>query len=232
MKIVGIVSRTNKNIDDRYNFECLEVVSRIFSKYDDVVPILILPTKDIVYNKTRSSKECVFDNEKYKKLDTVLDKCDGFIVPGGNKWYGHDEYIVKYAYDNDKPLLGICLGMQIIGVMDNRLNSGKFDMTVKNDTVVNHQQRDVPFVHDVQIIENTLLHRILKSDTIKVNSRHNYHVGGVVNLNIDAVSEDGLIEAVSYPDKKFIIGVQWHPEDMYEYDKNSKKIFDYFVSKL
>ena len=69
MKIVGIVCRTNKNIDDRYNFECLESVSRVFSKYDDVVPVLILPTKDIVYSETKSSEECIFDNDKYKKLD-------------------------------------------------------------------------------------------------------------------------------------------------------------------
>ena len=231
MKIVGIVCRTNKNCDNSYNFECLEVVSRIFSKYDDVVPIMILPTKDIVYNETRSSEECVYDNEKYKKLDAVLDKCDGFLLPGGTKWYGHDEYIVKYAYNNDKPLFGICLGMQILGVMDNRLNSGEFDTTIKNETILNHQQPGVPCVHDVEIIENTLLMDILKTNTIKVNSRHSYHVGGVVNLNIDAVSEDGLIEAVSVPDKKFILGVQWHPENTIE-DENSKKLFDYFVSKL
>lgn len=232
MKIVGIVCRTNKNIDDSYNFECLEAVSRVFSKYDDVVPIMILPTKDIIYNETKSSEECFYDNEKYKKLDAVLDKCDGFLLPGGCKWYGHDEYIVKYAIKNDKPLFGICLGTQIIGVMDNRLNSGEFDTTIKNDTVINHQQPNVPYVHEVQIIKNTLLHEILKTDTIKVNSRHSYHIGGVVNLNIDAVSEDSLIEAVSFPDRKFILGVQWHPENMIDYDENSKKLFDYFVSKL
>jgi len=232
MKIVGIVCRTNVNSDDSYNFECLEAVSRVFSKYDDVVPIMILPTKDIVYNETKSSEEFICDNEKYKKLDVVLDKCDGFILPGGTKWYGHDEYIVKYAIDNDKPLFGICLGMQILGVMDNRLNSGQFDTTIKNDTAINHKQPGVIYVHDVQVIDNTLLYNILKTNTIKVNSRHNYHIGGVVNLNIDAVSEDGLIEAISFPNKKFILGVQWHPENMIDYDENSKKLFDYFVSKL
>ena len=232
MRIVGIVCRTNKNIDDSYNFECLEAVSRVFSKYDNVVPIMILPTKDIIYNETKSGDECVFDNEKYKKLDAVLDKCDGFLIPGGCKWYGHDEYIIKYAIKNDKSLLGICLGMQIIGVMDNRLNSGLFDTTIKNETIIKHQQPGVNYVHEVEIIENTLLYEVLQTKTIKVNSRHNYHIGGVVNLNIDAVSEDGLIEAVSLPNKKFILGVQWHPENMIDYDENSKKIFDCFVSKL
>lgn len=232
MKIVGIVGRSNKNIDDSYEFECLEAYSRVFSKYDNVVPIMILPPKNVIYNETKSSDECITDNGQLKKLDAVLDMCDGFLLPGGIKWYSHDEYVVKYAVDNDKPLLGICLGMQIMGVMDNRLNSGEFDTTVKNETIINHCQKEVKHVHEVEIVENTLLHDILNVDKIKVNSRHNYHVGGVVNLNIDAVSEDGLIEALSYPDKKFILGVQWHPESLIDKDVNSKKIFDRFISEL
>ena len=119
-----------------------------------------------------------------------------------------------------------------MGVMDNRLNSGEFDTTIKNETIINHCQKEVKYVHDVELVPNTLLHSILNVDTIKVNSRHNYHVGGVVNLNIDAVSEDGLIEALSYPGKKFILGVQWHPESLIDEDINSKKIFDRFISEL
>ena len=232
MKIVGIVGRSNTNVDDSYEFECLEAYSRVFSKYDDVVPIMILPPKDLVYNETKSSDECVTNNEVLKKLDAVLDMCDGFLLPGGVKWYSHDEYVVKYAINHDKPLLGICLGMQIMGVMDNRLNSGEFDTTILNDTIINHCQKDKKYVHEVEVVKNTLLSDILNVDKLMVNSRHNYHVGGVVNWNIDAVSEDGLIEALSYPGKKFILGVQWHPESLFDDDINSKKIFDRFIKEL
>lgn len=232
MKIVGIIARINENVDKKYNFECLEAVSRIFSKYEDVVPIMILPTKDVLYNNLDPNEEILYEVDKLKKLDHVLDKCDGFLLPGGSEWYSHDEYIVNYAINKDKPLLGICLGMQIMGVMNSRSNLDDFDSTKINQTDINHNQPDTNYVHDVKIMDNTLLMKILNKKIIKVNSRHNYHIDKIVDFNINAVSEDGLIEGIEIPNKKFILGVQWHPENLIELDEDSKKIFDYFLSKL
>lgn len=48
-------------------------------------------------------------------------------------------------------------------------------------------------------------------------------------LKAMAVSEDGLIEAVYHPDKKFIWAVQWHPEFIYKKEENARKIFKKFV---
>lgn len=231
MKIVGILGRYNKNIDGVYEFECLEQYFNVFSKYDDVIPIMILPPKNL-YNESRVCNFNTIDDEKLSKLDAILDMCDGFLLPGGTEWYLHDEYVLKYAIDHNKPLLGICLGMQIIGAMDNRFNDDIWDTTVSNKTAINHCQKDVDYAHEVEIIKNTLLHEILSVDKIKVNSRHNYHIDKVVNLKINAISEDGLIEALSYPGKKFILGVQWHPELLVNFDLNSKKIFDRFVNEL
>lgn len=232
MKIVGIVGRSNKNIDAAYEFECLESYFRIFSKYDDVVSIMILPPKDIIYSEIDVDKECTFNNDVLNKLDVVLDMCDGFLLPGGTTWYSHDEYIVKYAIDNNKPLLGICLGMQIISVMNSKSIREKVDTTVKNETNINHLQSGVDYVHEVEIVKDSLLYDIVGVDKLKVNSRHSYRVEDVGDLDINAVSEDGLIEAVSYPEKNFILGVQWHPESLIDEDINSKKIFDRFVSEL
>lgn len=50
-----------------------------------------------------------------------------------------------------------------------------------------------------------------------------------VNNKVSAVSEDGLIEGIYMPDRKFVMAVQWHPEFFYLKDENSVKIFEAFV---
>ena len=52
------------------------------------------------------------------------------------------------------------------------------------------------------------------------------------NLKIVALSDDGIIEGFEFPNKKFILGIQWHPEISYNIDESSKKIIDYFVEVL
>lgn len=106
------------------------------------------------------------------------------------------------------------------------------DNTIRNNTNINHHQREKKYVHNVNIINNTILSNIINKKEIEVNSKHNYHVNAkTVNLKISAYSEDGLIEAVEYEDKDFVIGVQWHPETMLDYDTYANKIFDEFIKR-
>ena len=62
-----------------------------------------------------------------------------------------------------------------------------------------------------------------------VNSRHNDTVNLNDNFTVDAYSSDNIIEAVHIPNKTFILGLQWHPEDLS--DEYSEKIFKYFIEK-
>jgi putative glutamine amidotransferase len=82
----------------------------------------------------------------------------------------------------------------------------------------------------VHIAKDTLLYRILQADSLRVNS---YHHQGIKNLSEQplpaATAEDGLIEAVVMPNKKFILAVQWHPEFNYKFDDNNFKLFLEFV---
>ena len=50
------------------------------------------------------------------------------------------------------------------------------------------------------------------------------------NLKLLAKSEDGIVEAIQVKDKKFIVGLQWHPESMFTYDNVQYKIFKYFIN--
>ena len=153
-------------------------------------------------------------------ISYYLDICDGFIVPGGITWNDVDVNIIKHVFKENKPLLGICAGMQALANIDTFV-----DNTIK---VENHNVPNVEYVHEISINDG-ILKSILNKDKIKVNSRHNYMIEPKSYFKIDAVSNDGVIEAISYPEFKFIVGLQWHPEDIDDDDQN--KIFKYFISK-
>ena len=153
-------------------------------------------------------------------ISYYLDICDGFIVPGGITWNEADIKIIKYVFKVNKPLLGICTGMQVLANIDTFV-----DNTIKVD---NHNVPNEEYVHEISINDG-ILKNILNKDKIKVNSRHNYKVEPKDYFKIDAVSYDEVIEAISFPEFKFIVGLEWHPEDMDDDDQN--KIFKYFISK-
>ena len=195
--IIGVTCRTIKN-DDR---DILKVNKSIVDYVikSGGIPLLILSDMDF----------SIFD---------------GFIFPGGYSWENLDEKVLKYAYINDIPALGICAGMQLIASMD------KFGNVVDNCIAIGnskHQSKD-EYVHEITINKGILLD-ILGSNKIMVNSRHNDTVNLNDNFTVDAYSSDNIIEAVHIPNKTFILGLQWHPEDLS--DEYSEKIFKYFIGK-
>ena len=104
-----------------------------------------------------------------------------------------------------------------------------FDNTLKNNTFINHFEPLKNYVHEVMINKNSKLYSIIGKDKIFVNSRHNYHVPLLDDYLISARSRDGLIEGVELKDKKFIIGVEWHPETNLDKDINSRVLFKAFL---
>ena len=130
---------------------------------------------------------------------------------------------------NNLPILGICGGEQLINVS----LGGTLIQDIKNlkFKTLEHEQlnpRDQTS-HQVYIEPKTLLHSIIGEDTINVNSAHHQAVKNPgKNLTVNAIAEDGLIEGIENNNKKFCLGVQWHPE--YSIDSGDKKIFQAFVS--
>lgn len=97
--------------------------------------------------------------------------------------------------------------------------------------VISHRQKDVDYVHTVKIEKNSLLYEMIGKEEISVNSLHNYHIPCVHSLKVSAISEDGLIEAIENTEKRFVLGVQWHPEGMTNYDENARKILSRFIKE-
>ncbi len=228
MKLIGIVGRAYYNLDNQKIIQINEAIRRVIAPFSDVVSILLLPTSLENYVDIKMGKDNLIDVDK-QKLDFVLEKCAGFIVPGGSSWYLFDEYIIQYAITHKKPLLAICAGFQALCGM-NAIQRTKFDMTKKLESDSHYGLSD-QYWHKNYILKNTLLSNILSSSCILVNSLHHDYVDfGMRNLKISALSEDGIIEAVELQKHPFLLGIQWHPE--YLNDESSKKIFAYFIKKV
>ena len=205
-KLIGITGRT-VNFDNKEIVKVSKNLINYIKKYNGI-PIIIPDTISV------------------KDLKILLPIFGGFIIPGGITFSKTDEYIINYAIKNDLPLLGICAGMQAIGNIDN-FNTKNSDQTVLINSEINHNNND-QYAHYINI-NNGLLYNIIRKRRIKVNSRHNYKVKNSNYFYIDAVSDDGVIEAIHIPNKTCILGIEWHPEDLT--DSSSKKIFAFFVSK-
>lgn len=225
MRLIGIVGRAYYNKDNQKIIQVNDNIRKALADYEDLALIELLPTNNCYYVDTKMGEDILTDNDK-KKLDYILDKCDGFIIPGGTYWYNFDEYIIQHAIKYNKSLLAICAGFQALCSMYAK-SRNKFDMTKKLPTSYHHG-KETEYIHNNTIIDNTLLKKIVGKDTIKVNSIHNDYVDFEMNsLIVSSVSEDNIIEAVEFPNKDFILGIEWHPE--YLMDEDSVKIFDSFV---
>ena len=153
-------------------------------------------------------------NNNYKNL---INLCDGIIFQGGDDFEIYDFEALKYIYGINKPVLGICLGMQLMGVL---FNGNMID--------INNHKKTLNYSHEIKIKRNSKLYNIFKTDIIKVNSRHKSIIKNT-KLNISGISQDGYIEAIEDTSKKFFIGVQWHPESMLKYDSKQNNLFKQFI---
>ncbi len=220
--IIGVVGRVMKNEEGRTSVLCFEGIRKSILRHGGI-PILILPPQDVDYENENPK---LTESEK-EDLKRIIGLCDGIVMPGTCRLYEYDRFIYKYALEKDMPILGICGGMQLIVLNDDINPSESLDLI---ETFIEHNNSGYGYVHNVTIKKGTKLYDIIGVDVIRVNSRHKRYVKSVNNLIVSAVSEDGLIEAVEYKDKKFVVGVQWHPEALTDIDEASNKLFEEFIS--
>ena len=226
MKLIGIAGRFFYNKDNQEIMQTHERIRKTFFKYDDITCITILPTDLCNYEDVNEGE----DKIDTAKMDYVLDKCDAFVVPGGSYCFRYDEYIIKYAIEHDKPLLCICAGFQSFCSMYAKYRT-KFDMSETKNLPNHTGEHADQYKHKAIIQDNTLLKSILGKDVIDVNSVHHDVVDfEMKDVVVNAIADDGIIEGIEYPGKKFILALQWHPESLS--DEESKKIIDSFIESI
>ena len=152
----------------------------------------------------------------------ILDLCEGIIFQGGSTIYPYHFQILEYAIKKHIPVLGICMGHQIIGLYS--INS-----TTEKDLIKINNHYNINKEHLIKTEKNSTINKLL-GDTYSVNTRHLYAVKKVNKpFKITSISEDNIIESIEYIDNNnFILGVQFHPEDM----NNTEKIYNYFLKEI
>ena len=123
---------------------------------------------------------------------------------------GLELLLAKRCYEENKPLLGICGGMQVMAVATGGTLIQDISSEIQN--ALEHEQPTDPREewHDV-LFSDGVLHDIYGSK-IRVNSTHHQSVLSPGKYLITGKSPDGIVEAFEDPQQKCSIGVQWHPE--------------------
>ena len=198
--IIGIVGRTNKAEYNKYKIIVNDNQRRAVLACGGI-PISILPTQNIEYEKMDNGKtnQPLSEGEQ-NDIIRVLKMCDGVILQGGYYSYYYDEFIAKYCLENDIPILGTCLGMQVLAAVDYNTSRKKNTQLIKSE--INHNQYENNYAHNINIDKNSFLYNIISKEKIKVNSRHKYSIINLNNAKIAAKCEDGIIEAIEFKNKK------------------------------
>ena len=200
---VAIICRM-ENYKDDYPFNIRYILDEAYKKIFDELGVLIIPI--------------ISENN----LEEIANICDALILPGSaigvdpkyyndipfpGKKYKYDEYkldkkIIDLFVKYNKPILGICGGLQTL----------------------NHKLYDGS-THNIKISSNSFLNNVYKQEVIEVNSYHRQAIRNLAsNFKVTAVSEDGIIEAIEDGN---IIGVQYHPEKL-----DNIKFFKEFIKLI
>ena len=180
-------------------------------------------------------------------LAEALGRIDGLLLTGGADVgpdrYGEEKlslcgetaperdrmefFLCRRALEKNLPLLAICRGHQVLNcVLGGTLYQ---DVAAQYGDSLKHPCYDTPRdpVHGVTAAEDSRLFRITGMRSLRVNSRHHQAVKDLGRgLAVSARAEDGLIEGIELPDRKFVVGVQWHPESLSDRYAEAQRLFD------
>lgn len=179
----------------------------------------------------------------------ILEHLDGLILIGGSDvdpaLYGQDGqpglgvidsprdqsdvFYLSAACELSLPVLGVCRGMQVM----NAYYGGTLyqDLPQEREQTIEHRQASAPYLlaHEVQIDPSSYFYRIIKKETLRVNSFHHQAIKDLApKFKAVAHSQDGLIEAIEY---ERLLGVQWHPEVLAAHEPEQERIFVWLIQQ-
>ena len=190
------------------------------------------------------------NNVDLSSVEEIAASLDGFLLSGGgdvdpalfgqraNAQLGavtprRDDFelaLTRYIMqETDKPVLGICRGIQVMNVA----MGGTLHIDLPSDGKLCHSLTMYPRnvrTHDIKILSGTRLEAIMEGRQGSVNSFHHQAILQIADcFAVSAVSaDDDVVEAVELPGDRFAVGVQWHPEELTEFPE-ARALFLSFV---
>jgi len=187
-------------------------------------------------------------------LTRLAETFDGFLFTGGpdiHPFYFEEEThahcgnisplrdtmelsLLSLVLEQQKPILGICRGIQLLNIGLGGNIYQDIPSQFPEDFPIAHRQPfayDIPS-HTVTVVPGTLLAKVSHHDSVlKVNSMHHQAVRDLApGLIVSGYASNRLIEAIEKPDYPFFLGVQWHPEYLWNQDLAAAGIFHEFVA--
>lgn len=186
-------------------------------------------------------------------LRVIFARLDGLLISGGGDvdplHYGEEAcalvgdvdadrdqtelMLTGWAAETDKPFLCICRGIQVMNVaMGGSLVQ---DIPTQVPNALIHMPDHIVYprnhiAHHIQIDPDTRLREVISSDRAEVNSWHHQAVKRVApRVRVTACAADGIIEAIELPGHRFAVGVQWHPEWLYDRQPEMLRLFEALV---
>jgi putative glutamine amidotransferase len=189
-------------------------------------------------------------------LRAIYDQLDGVFLAGGvdvdPAQYGEarhglcgstdpdrdrtEVWLVRWALADGKPTLGVCRGLQLMNVAAG--GSLYQDLGAQLPQSLSHDHYSPAdeatsrtfLAHEVQIAPASHLRRILEADTVRVNSLHHQGIKDLApGFEPTARAPDGSIEGIEACDRPFLIGVQWHPEELAATHPAMRRLFSAFI---
>ena len=166
-------------------------------------------------------------------IPECLDLCDGFVFTGGSRFFPYHFQTMEYAARSGKPVLGICLGMQMMNTfflvqeeaarrgwtkpLLELFNTMKKERYMFTEPVADHWDGHITrneverFKHPVHLVPGTRLAQLMGAPVIRGASMHNYRITHPAqSVTVAGSAEDGTVEAIEFGEQ--MLGVQFHPE--------------------
>ncbi len=176
-----------------------------------------------------------------ENIDRLLDIVGGVLLTGGGdihaKYYNQELHekasllnedrdrfeleLCKKALERNIPIFAICRGMQLINVV--------LGGTL-NQHIEGHVNEAEDLTHPINVVEGSYFDKIYNNKTFVVTTLHHQSIKEVAeDIEVIAYSEDNVVEAIKVKNKTYVVGVQYHPERIY--DKiESKILFEDFIN--
>jgi putative glutamine amidotransferase len=181
-------------------------------------------------------------------LRRIYERLDGILFPGGvdvaPARFGQEPHpdlgtvdlaldevellLARWALEDRLPILGICRGIQLLNVAAG--GTLYQDIPALIPGAIAHACPDQPDAHSVVIEAGCRLSVALGATACRTNSRHHQAVQEVApGMVVTARCSDGVIEGLEMPKARFIVGVQWHPENLAATSAQMLGLFRAFV---